>query len=96
MDSWCTKKQAAELERMGFEVGENGALFREGLTFQLYAFIWPPSNATDKWWQDGGYRVGYLADFGLSISELKKGMAVVFDDPISAAVYLKIQLAMDK
>lgn len=86
---WCTPADEKKLVAMGYEVGEDGAVNRK--LPGRWQFIWAPHYFSDTWLEQRGYRRGFLADWGLSGEQLANGEALVFDDPIAAAIYLEVQ-----
>lgn len=90
-EKWCSNADAHRLEKMGYEVGQDGAVNRTLMGKQRWAFIWAPHYFSDVWLEQRGYRRGFLADWGMSGKQMDNGEAMVFDDPISAAIWLEVQ-----
>lgn len=88
-DGWCTPADEKKLVAMGYDVGQDGAVNRQKPG--RWQFIWAPHYFSDVWLEQRGYRRGFLADWGMSGKDLDSGQAIVFDDPISAAIWLEVQ-----
>lgn len=87
---WCSEADHKKLTAMGYEIGQDGAVNRTLMGKQKWAFIWAPHYFSDVWLEQHGYRRGFLADCGVSDAELRAGYGMVFDDPISAAIWLEV------
>lgn len=92
-DGWCTKTDEKKLVAMGYEVGTDGAVNRSRPG--KWRFIWAAHYFSDTWLETRGYRRGFLADCGMSGKQMDNGEAMVFDDPISAAIWLEVQNSTD-
>lgn len=81
--SWCTEREAKELERMGYTVGMNGA-YLLGKDKAPAHYLWPPSAFPEP------SSHGFRADPGGAARG--RGM-VEFDDLMAAARYLLIEVS---